>query len=753
MIQRAVSFVSGASIRTRFLVVAAATALGFAAIAALFTNERAGLDRSAEAARANAVLAIDAERIVALGLQLRLSERSLIETGESGYASTMNTVIGELADRLGDLATRGTSPDFAKGAEEAVTGLTAYGSALKELSARLERLEAERRDARTAIVGLANAATTTGREIDAGTANDVADLLKLRSEQGWSRVERQVNGLRDAVERVLRNDGRAGAAERQAQMLARVVAEIGAFNPEQRERFTRAGAALVAATVAVAGTRDAIDDDVNALGAAFTRVREGSRSMVESASAEMKAASDSVGARLDAVGNGITIAILATLLLVGALAILIGGATTALVRRLTRAMGRVAAGDTESEVPYATRKDDIGDMARALEVFRGNARALAAAETEREARSAESRAARRRMVAELEQAIGSVASAAADGDFSRRVEARFDDPGLTAIGESLNKLVGRVDTGLSDTCRVLAALGGGDLTARVTGDAGGAFGELRDGVNAMAENLAAVLGRVVDAVAALDGAAAEILAGADQLAGRTTEAASTLEETSAAVDAFATTVSGTAERARDAARRAGEARAKADDGGLVMGDTRAAMQRIDTSSARIGEVIGLIDDIAFQTNLLALNASVEAARAGEAGRGFAVVAGEVRRLAQRAAEASREVKSLVQAAQGEVRGGVALVERASGALAAIVSAITEVSHIVGDIAEASAGQATSVGEISIAMRRMDEMTQANAALVEETNGAVAATRVQVDGLGDTVAGFRMGAMGATRRAA
>lgn len=747
------SAVSAASIRTRFLIVAAATALGFAWIGGLFTSERGDLDQAAEKARVHAILAIDAERIVALGLQLRLSERSLIETGESGYASTMRTVIAEVGERLVDLGARGTSPDFATGLAQARGGLTAYGNALSELATRLEQLEGQRRDARTAIVGLANAATTTVAEIESGTANDIGTLLTLRSEQGWARVERQVNALRDAVERLLRQEGRGGAVERQAQGLQRVIGEVGAFNPEQRERFTRASTALVAAATAVATTRDALDDDVNALGAAFARIREGSRAMVDSASAAMTAAATSVGAKLDSVAIGITIAIFATLVVVGALAIFIGGATTTLVRRLTRAMGRVAAGDTSSDVPNTLRKDEIGDMARALEVFRDNARALAAAESERDARAAESQAARRRMIADLERAIGSVANAAADGDLSRRVTMHFDDPGLEAIGASLNRLVERVDERLTETRRVLAALGAGDLGARIGGEAGGAFGELREGVNGMAENLASVLGRVIDAVTALDSAAAEILAGADQLSSRTTEAAGTIEETAAAVDAFAKTMSANASRASDAAARAGQARAKADDGGSVMGDTRAAMQRIDHSSARIGEVIGLIDDIAFQTNLLALNASVEAARAGDAGRGFAVVAGEVRRLAQRAAEASREVKSLVQAAQGEVRGGVALVERASGALGAIVSSITEVSHIAREIAEASAGQARTVDEISIAMRRMDEMTQANAALVEETNGAVAATRMQIDGLGDTVAGFTIAGNPTSRRAA
>jgi methyl-accepting chemotaxis protein len=411
--------------------------------------------------------------------------------------------------------------------------------------------------------------------------------------------------------------------------------------------------------------------------------------------------------------------------------------------RLRRRIEAVVAGEDVEDNTYTSRRDEIGSMSRAVEVFRENAQKLAQAEAEKKQQEARIAAERRRMMEELGQAVGSVVDAASRGDFSRRVEARFDDEEMRKLGEGLNRLVGTVQGSLDDLMNVMQALGSGDLTTRVDKDYEGAFGVLASGTNGTAEKLADVIGRIGEAATTLDSAAAEILAGANDLAQRTSTQAAMVEETAAAVEEFSTTVQTNASRASRASDLARTAETRATEGGVVMKEAQSAMGRIDEASARISEVVGLIENIAFQTNLLALNASVEAARAGEAGRGFAVVASEVRRLAQHASEASTEVKSLISTSVTEVRSGVELVTRAGGSLEAIVGAINEVTSLMVEIAGVSKEQAITIGEIGSAVRKLDEMTQQNAALVEETNSAIHMTEQQVSALNGTVGEFKL----------
>src|SRR5690606_31815850 len=226
-------------------------------------------------------------------------------------------------------------------------------------------------------------------------------------------------------------------------------------------------------------------------------------------------------------------------------------------------------------------------------------------------------------------------------------------------------------------------------------------------------------------------ASGELLTGSNDLSERTTRQAATIEQTSAAMEELASTVASNAGMAEEAARKAEIVSRAAEDSGAVMSDATCAMERITQSSSKISNIIGLIDDIAFQTNLLALNASVEAARAGEAGKGFAVVAVEVRRLAQSAAQASSEVKALIEQSSGEVTTGSKLVGDAASKLATMLEAIRDNTAALEAIARDSAEQATSIEEVTSAVRTMDEMTQHNAALVEETNAAIEQTEAQV----------------------
>ncbi|MCZ4348184.1 methyl-accepting chemotaxis protein, partial [Devosia neptuniae] len=229
-------------------------------------------------------------------------------------------------------------------------------------------------------------------------------------------------------------------------------------------------------------------------------------------------------------------------------------------------------------------------------------------------------------------------------------------------------------------------------------------------------------------------ATGEILAGANDLSERTTKQAATIEETSATMEQLASTVLESAKKAEEASVKSKTVSQTAAEGGEVMNQATGAMEKITSSSAKISNIIGMIDDIAFQTNLLALNASVEAARAGDAGKGFAVVAVEVRRLAQSAASASADVKVLIEQSASEVAGGSKLVADAAGKLEAILEGIRENSLVMEGIARDSKEQASSIEEVNVAVRLMDEMTQHNAALVEETNAAIEQTEGQASEL-------------------
>ncbi|MFD1941166.1 methyl-accepting chemotaxis protein [Paradevosia shaoguanensis] len=404
------------------------------------------------------------------------------------------------------------------------------------------------------------------------------------------------------------------------------------------------------------------------------------------------------------------------------------------INRLTDSMEAMANGDLSVEVLGGERRDEVGAMARAVEVFRENGLKVAQMTEAEAARIVSDQRARAQMMGQLQAAFGNVVDAAVAGDFSRRVEVQFPDAELNQLAGSVNNLVETVDGGLAETSRVLGSLARADLTERVTGSYSGAFGQLKDDTNAVADKLGEIVGQLRQTSRALKTATGEILSGANDLSERTTKQAATIEETSAAMEQLASTVLQNAERAREASSVAGSVTRTAEEGGQVMNHANEAMEKIETSSSRISNIIGMIDDIAFQTNLLALNASVEAARAGEAGKGFAVVAVEVRRLAQSAAEASSEVKALIEQSAGEVKTGSRLVADAASKLEAMLTAARSSNELMDGIARESREQASAIEEVNVAVRQMDEMTQHNAALVEETNAAIEQTEAQASEL-------------------
>ncbi len=298
---------------------------------------------------------------------------------------------------------------------------------------------------------------------------------------------------------------------------------------------------------------------------------------------------------------------------------------------------------------------------------------------------------------------------------------------------------------IAELTNSLARMAQGDLGGRVDAVFTGQYEMLRGAFNDSLGQLQDIVAGLRKASRGVRSATAEILAGANDLSSRTTRQAATIEETSASVEQLSSTVSENASRAASASDKARLVAQNAADGGTVMGEATQAMSAIEASSAKISNIIGLIDDIAFQTNLLALNASVEAARAGDAGKGFAVVAVEVRRLAQSAASASGDVKALIEASAGEVRAGAKLVGKAAERLSDILAGADESARLIDAIARANQEQSGALNEVTVAVRQMDEMTQHNAALVEETNAAIEQTEMQASELDKIVEVFKTGA--------
>ncbi|WP_462157030.1 methyl-accepting chemotaxis protein [Pseudoalteromonas sp. GB56] len=323
----------------------------------------------------------------------------------------------------------------------------------------------------------------------------------------------------------------------------------------------------------------------------------------------------------------------------------------------------------------------------------------------------------------IEGEIDKLVNAARGGELDARVSVDGKEGFFLRLSQGLNNLVEVVDDAVAETAIMLDALAHGDLTKRIDRDFQGAFEKLKRDANSTADKLTEVIDKVSGSANLVATGAEEISQGNTDLSQRTEEQASSLEETASSMEEMTSTVRQNADNAKVASELAAQTCDKAKHGGEVVNRAVTGMAEINESSKKIADIIGVIDEIAFQTNLLALNAAVEAARAGEQGRGFAVVAGEVRNLAQRSAGAAKEIKELIRDSVGKVEDGSTLVNESGATLQDIVESVQRVSQMIADISQASAEQSSGIEQVNKAVAQMDEMTQQNAALVEEASAA------------------------------
>jgi methyl-accepting chemotaxis protein len=343
----------------------------------------------------------------------------------------------------------------------------------------------------------------------------------------------------------------------------------------------------------------------------------------------------------------------------------------------------------------------------------------------------------------VESEVNTAVEAAAAGDFTSLITTEGKNGFFLKLSEGLNSLLRVTESGLNDINRVLKSISEGDLTERVTADYQGSFELLKNGCNQTSQNLSQMLGEIRTAADTIKTASSEISQGNTDLSSRTEQQASSLEETASSMEELTGTVRQNADNARQANTLSAKASEVAINGGNLIDQVVVTMASINESSQKIADIIGVIDGIAFQTNILALNAAVEAARAGEQGRGFAVVASEVRTLAQRSANAAKDIKALISDSVGKINNGNELVGKSGDTMKEIVTSIKRVNDIMAEIAAASSEQATGLDEVGKAVSQMDEMTQQNAALVEEAAAAAESLLSQAAQLATNVGQFKL----------
>ncbi|WP_068115588.1 methyl-accepting chemotaxis protein [Tropicimonas marinistellae] len=425
------------------------------------------------------------------------------------------------------------------------------------------------------------------------------------------------------------------------------------------------------------------------------------------------------------------------------LSTLLGRSVTRPLNGLIHRMEEMKDGNVDAPVPYHEAQGEIGEMARAIDVFRLALVERAQLETEQAAKDAE--IARQREAA-LEQEREMQRREAEETERRHQEEARQQaerDAQRAEAEAERERNRAEQETVVSSLAGALSAMSQGDLSTRIDQTFPPAYEGLRKDFNEATAKMAELIGSIVEGSQSILLETENLNTAAVELSRRTESQAASLEETAAAVTELTSSVESSTVGAREAAETVTRTKDRSVAGRSVVERTIGAMTEIAESSGKISKITGVIDDIAFQTNLLALNAGVEAARAGDAGRGFAVVASEVRALAQRSSDAAREIAQLISTSGQQVKSGVELVNDSGESLAEIEKLVTEIDGLVGTIAESSVQQATGLSEISTAMNQLDQVTQQNAAMFEETNAAVQALKTQATALERDGASFTL----------
>ncbi|WP_075290179.1 methyl-accepting chemotaxis protein [Pararhizobium arenae] len=573
------------------------------------------------------------------------------------------------------------------------------------------------------LVGARGIAALEAAMISVGAKEEVArEAMDLRVD--IIAISRMTYQLAAAPEKAA--DFRAETEKRSSEMLARlpkIEAAADATEVQQLAKIKQTLESYFASIRSMVDVAEADPANAQAIKAALGVALDGQK-VVTAAVKEYSTYSGEAlaGARAAALAESNTAmmidaaAVIACILFGAAVSLLVARrGISAPVRGLTAAMSRLAEGNLAETGVDAARKDEIGEMARAVEVFRTNAIAMRDMKAQEEALHARS--------SDLQSSISTVVAAAVAGDFTARIRKDYGNADLNRFAGSVNELVDSIDHAVTEVRRVIAALADADLSQAMEGSYQGAFAELQANVNSTMVTLRSTMSNVRGSAGTIKDSSAELSSAANDLSKRTEQQAAALEETAAALDEITATVRTSSTRANEARDMVRETKESAGKSGEIVRSAVTAMGRIEDSSSRIGQIIGVIDEIAFQTNLLALNAGVEAARAGEAGRGFAVVAQEVRELAQRSANAAKEIKTLISASANEVETGVSLVRATGDALLEIERLVLKVNDHVESIATASREQSTALAEINTSVNHMDQMTQKNAAMVEETTAA------------------------------
>ena len=556
----------------------------------------------------------------------------------------------------------------------------------------------------------------------------VAGFLQSNDAKLVEASERDFSTLSEALKRLAEANNDDARAIKVAQVIKETPQFLAAF---------RAAVKLIAERARL------VDDDAK-LAADMIAMTSAMKTMAQAGLSQLKTTAD--GDIASTVGFSIMLAGLA-LILGTVIAWVIGRGVTRPILALRETMDVLAGGNLDAEVPGTERGDELGLMAKSVLTFREAGRAnirlqQEAIEKDKQAVAA-SAAATAKVMEEFDAALGNIVTAAVAGDFSQRVALDGKTGLVLKMGTAINSLCENVARAVDDLIAMLDSLAEGDLTHRITTAYEGNFAILKNNANKTAERIGRTIADINASAREVTNASAEISTSTTDLSQRTEEQAATLEETSASMEEISATVKKNAENAQAAKQAADSTCGVAERGGAVVAQAVQAMAKVEESSRKISDIIGVIDEIARQTNLLALNAAVEAARAGEAGRGFAVVAAEVRSLAQRASQAAKDIKALITNSNDQVHDGVGLVNKAGSALTDIFESIKSVAAIVSEIANASTEQASGVEHVGRALNQMDEVTQQNSALVEENAATAKTLETQAKAMDERVSFFKV----------